>query len=276
MQRTLVGFALLLLLVGCGGGDVSADPVAAAATKTADAGSSRVSFVGTMALVETGGEAVRFTGEGVFDYSARRGRLEYDLSDLVEAAGGPTGLEIKAEFLWLGLDFYMRMPFLTQDRPRAKPWVKLDLVKSEAAASELMAVGGWDPARTLEFLRASSGRITEVGEEPVRGVATTHYRAQIDFERAIEQVSEDVRPILRKQMRAYERRTGRKGFPLEVWVDDEGLARRIRMDDPAGTLERVTMTTDLYDFGVGVNVEPPPADQVMSEKELDAMLEEDE
>jgi hypothetical protein len=48
-----------------------------------------------------------------------------------------------------------------------------------------------------------------------------------------------------------------------------------RMADPAAVAERVMTTIDLYDFGVGIDVEAPPAGQVMSEEDLDAMLDDD-
>ncbi|HWC32469.1 MAG TPA: hypothetical protein VG709_05005, partial [Actinomycetota bacterium] len=69
---------------GCGGGDdVSPQAaVADAATKTADAGTSRLALE-----VETelpGEEPVAFTGTGVFDYDAQRGRMAMDMSELLE------------------------------------------------------------------------------------------------------------------------------------------------------------------------------------------------
>ena len=57
-------------------------------------------------------------------------------------------------------------------------------------------------------------------------------------------------------------------MPVEVWIDGDNLVRRMRqsfegaqMD--AGVQVDMTTTTELYDFGTTVNVEEPPADQVV-------------
>jgi hypothetical protein len=60
-------------------------------------------------------------------------------------------------------------------------------------------------------------------------------------------------------------------IPADVWVDSDGLARRIQLKLDLGTmagtgggsdLPVMTISIDLYDFGVPVHVEAPPADQV--------------
>lgn len=58
-------------------------------------------------------------------------------------------------------------------------------------------------------------------------------------------------------------------MPTEVWVDEDGRVRRVRMEyaDVAtgeGASADVTVTTELYDFGADVRVEPPPPDRVLN------------
>ena len=60
-------------LAGCGGDTLSFDPVASAATKTAQSESSRVAITATMDVDGLGGMA--FSGAGVFDGSTRSGAL---------------------------------------------------------------------------------------------------------------------------------------------------------------------------------------------------------
>jgi hypothetical protein len=61
--------------------------------------------------------------------------------------------------------------------------------------------------------------------------------------------------------------------PKEVWVDDDGLVRRMKLayDDmrfAAGQRGDMAMTMELYDFGVDADVEPPPARQVVDIEQL--------
>jgi hypothetical protein len=55
-------------------------------------------------------------------------------------------------------------------------------------------------------------------------------------------------------------------MPFDVYVDDSGLVRRLAMElaITAGA-ESVTMlmSMDLFDFGVDVNVQAPPAGAVL-------------
>jgi hypothetical protein len=49
-----------------------------------------------------------------------------------------------------------------------------------------------------------------------------------------------------------------------VWVGGDGLVRRIHENfsyAAGGTQTTTDLTVDLSDFGVTVNVQPPPADQ---------------
>ena len=61
-------------------------------------------------------------------------------------------------------------------------------------------------------------------------------------------------------------------IPADVWVDNDGLARRIQLKldlaklaGPDGGTDGpvLTMSMDLYDFGVPVHVEAPPASETV-------------
>ena len=55
-------------------------------------------------------------------------------------------------------------------------------------------------------------------------------------------------------------------IPYGLWVDDSGLARRLRYT--AGSEGEVSVTIEFSDFGVPVVLHTPPADQVMSASEF--------
>ena len=50
-------------------------------------------------------------------------------------------------------------------------------------------------------------------------------------------------------------------LPVDVWIDGDGLLRRLRMDLPFEG-QHMSMVMDLDEYGVDVAVEAPPADQV--------------
>lgn len=140
-----------------------------------------------------------------------------------------------------------------------------------------------DPSQQLAYLKGVSDSVEELGEEEVRGESTTHYRAEVDLERAAEQQGPEAR-------RAYEQmaqQIGTSTLPVDVWLDGDGLIRRFEMTmnvplPPQGapsngaqptvsqgeTEGRITIVEELYDFGVPVNVEPPPEDQITDMSEL--------
>ena len=65
--------------------------------------------------------------------------------------------------------------------------------------------------------------------------------------------------------------SGISRVPVEVWIDDDGIVRRMKQTfggNSSGLQMNMTMTSDLYDFGTDVNVEEPPADEVVDFSEL--------
>ena len=114
-----------------------------------------------------------------------------------------------------------------------------------------------DPTRALDLILAV-GDEEELGDEEVRGSATTHYRVKLDPK------------DLSRELGGRPLDEAGGPFPVDVWADDEGRLRRIRLVEE----ETATLLYDFFDFGVSVDVERPPADQVVTQAEFDR-LEED-
>jgi hypothetical protein len=270
LRRTLALFSLALaaLPLACGGESVSPQAaVAEAATKYEEAGSSRVSMTAT--LKDVPGGPLTFTGEGEFD--RERGRMTMDMSSLGEATGGAFAGEL--EMIFDRLVLYMKFPAaITEQLPGGKSWVRIDLREAGKELgidfAELMQVQQSDPTQALQYLRGASEDFEAVGEEEVRGVETTHYRGTIDLRKAIEQVPEDARDSFERAVELI----GTNRLPFEVWIDDDGMARRMKYEQPLpgadGQEASMELTMDLYDFGAEIDVEPPPADEVIDMQEL--------
>jgi hypothetical protein len=277
MRRTLALFAFVLaaLPLACGGDELSPEAaVAEAATKTADAGSSRASF--ELKMSGTGlPRPMTMSGEGTFDYDGRRSEATFDMSDVL-----PGGGSVKQ--VMDGFVFYMQLPRAArQGLPPGKSWLKMDLQKLWEQAglrgfAQFAQANQADPSQMLMYLRGASDQIAEIGTEDVRGVETTHYRAQVDLEKALEQSLDEIPSELRRSVRASVDQLielmGVTTFPVDVWIDDDGLARRMDvgfdMEVPAQGALSMDITVELYDFGVGVDIDTPPAHEVIDLQKL--------
>ncbi len=265
MRVSLAAALATLLVAGCGGGGGPAPEaaVAEAATKTTEAGSGRIAITAETEVPDRG--TLTFDGEGVFDYENRRGHMTLDLSSLVGGGDPSTG---HADFVFDELVMYMRFPALTRALGTRKPWIKVDL--EAAARQEGMDVTQFtqfnqDPTQSIQYLRAASTEIDEVGKERVRGVETTHYRGTVD----VDDLVEVARPRDRAQLESYARRLRTAGldrFPLDVWIDEDGLIRRLRVEyenlSTGAAAISLSTTVEFYDFGVDATIEAPPRNQV--------------
>jgi hypothetical protein len=275
MRKIVLLLAALLVLPACGGDSVAADPVAEAATKTTEAGSSRIEF--TMAM-EAEGRSLTMRGEGVFDYSPPIGRMTLDLGNLAELAGGELG-NGRVEFVLDGAAYYMKFPQVTE-RFFGKQWLKIDLEEvGELTGADLGALqqANQNPAQLMQFLRGASDDIEELGKEEVRGVETTHYRARVDLDEAAErgaetgELSDEMREQLQAEIERMKAQTGLETLPVDVWLDEDNLLRRMQMDLSFAVKRGqvgLDMTMDFFDFGVDVRVAPPPADETVDITEL--------
>jgi hypothetical protein len=283
MRRLLLLLLTALALAACGGdgadgeeGLVTAptDALAAAATATEAAGSYGAEIEITMEGFAP--ELVTMKAQGVFSRDPVLSRVTMDMSDLARGTGIVQIGEV--ELVMDGSVVYMRMPFLQEISPGLKPWIKFDLQELGEQRGldfrQLMQFGTQsDPSHALAYLRAASDEVEEVGTEDVRGVETTHYRMTVELARVADAAPPEQRDDLRAQTEQLRELSGISEVPTEVWVDDEGLVRRQRltyrnMRFAPGQEGDMTLTMELFDFGVEVDVEPPPADEVTEIGEL--------
>ncbi|HEY8630991.1 MAG TPA: hypothetical protein VIL73_10715 [Gaiellaceae bacterium] len=103
-------------------------------------------------------------------------------------------------------------------------------------------------------MASSDARVT--GSERIRGVQTTHYAFNIDFAK----LAND-----NKAFKQLKEATGSVSAPAEAWIDAQGRVRRLVVTMSLGgqLATPMTMTEDLYDFGVRTNVTPPSGDLIV-------------
>jgi hypothetical protein len=270
----LISLLALALAAACGGDEVSpGSAVADAATKTQQAGSSRMAFT---AVMSGGGlpQTFEIQGEGEFDFETRKGRVTYDFGEVFGRVGGE--LEVVLD----GLVLYMKWP-TDGTLPEGKSWYRIDLAEVGKYAgidvAQLSQLSQGDPSQMLLYLRGASSGVEQVGTEELRGAETTHYRAQVDLRKAVEQSLEDTpaetRDSVRKVVDQLIEQLGTREIPVDAWIDGEGRARKVVTTFDAAVRGRTAklhtvVTMELFDFGIDVTADPPPPDETVDLLEL--------
>ena len=263
---TLLALVSALALAACGGADdqssfdISTSEAAPEAQVVLHAGqqtqavrSGRVSFEASFRGGSTNGT---MTGEGVF--SQRKFHLTMDLGDLAGLGGG------EAEIVFENPVIYMKLPSGAAGQlPPGKDWLKLDLGKlgeiQGLDLSQLLQLNQSDPSQALDFLQGASEDFHEIGSDEVRGEPATHYRGTID----LQQVANEAPAELRKQYERLFELSGQKTVPMDVWIGDDGLVRKVAFTEQVPNGGSVLIEEEFYDFGTDAEVTVPPANEVL-------------
>jgi hypothetical protein len=217
VKRTL-GIVAAFAAIAAGCGSVENEPnLAKAVARTEAVGSSRFEV---RADTMVAGERRAMRCDGAADYASKDFRLSCE--------GDEADLNI--EMVVLRDTMYIRSPITGL---QADKW--LEFPASDADDDDFAQY--FAPDKLLAMLRDASRDTGRVGDEDVRGVSTVRYKLTVDCEEA-KLACDDTAPV-------------------EVWIDGDGLLRRIWVEDSGygGTI-------DFFDFGVDVDIEPPPAERV--------------
>jgi hypothetical protein len=280
VRRTLPLVLLALPLAGCGGSNdvMSIDPVARAAATSASAHSMKVNVITKTSLGL--GSPFAIEASGVVDNDTHRVRMSLDMSSLAglipgtgSSAADYRGEEV-ADFAGGKAVVYMNMPFMTKLAAQGKPWVKIDLAKSARGAgldvSQFTQISS-DPSQLLDYLRATSGEVKNLGTETIDGVRTTHYRATVDLEKYPELVPPAQRAQARAAVAALRKVTKVRLQPVDVWIGDDKLVRKLH-ESFTETIQAqemtVATTTTFHDFNVPVRITIPRDSQTADLSQL--------
>lgn len=297
MALRLCGGAVLaacaLAVSGCGGADpssavsgepISFDALANSATTSAEATSGRFSF--DMSLAFPGAdEPFALSGDGAFDAASKRASFAVDMSSLAKLLGGfvaglggasssdlpdfddPAGWKIQV--IQDGKVGYVRFPAIDGQLPEGKTWIKGTEGDAKTGGFDFQGLESFtrsDPRELLDTLRSVSGEIETVGSEELRGVETTHYRAVID-PADLAKSAGATQASTQSLVDQITSQSGLGDVPLDVWIDANGLVRKLSMNFSAtdtGTSQSsdVSMSFELWDYGEDVEISLPPASQV--------------
>lgn len=287
--RFLLAALVALLAVaaaGCGGSTVAV-PELTSLTSVAQRSSATDSakFDLKVELTMPGTDKELSLGvDGGFDTPAQRSHLTADLSslaELFESLGSSFGGTVKGdlgspedwklEAIQDGDTVYIRFPLMAKDMPDGKTWIKgdaRDLARANGGQmSQFGSFAGTDARDVFGLLKAVSGSIEAVGSEEIRGVETRHYRATLDTSKIEQLIPEAQRQSLGGVDQAA-KQAGLTELPLDVWIDSDQRLRKLSIDLDAkqpGTDASVkaSLVVELFDYGTPLDVELPPADQVV-------------
>lgn len=132
------------------------------------------------------------------------------------------------------------------------------------------------PAQYLAHLR-EHGELEQVGGEDVRGVPTTRYRTTRDPKRETRRQLED-EGWKETNIEKYLETIPETEEEVELWVDDDGLARRVVTTSTTefpqtGVTQRAVTTSEYFDFGVESEIEAPPAAEVIESDEWQRLMD---
>ncbi len=247
LPAALVLALAAITLAGCSTKEAeagAAETLRRASSNTASADSVRFE----MAINVSGimGEALTMDAQGEYDLEAGRMHMSMDA----------IGQQIEA--VMDGKTMYMKMALLGDG------WFKTELEGQDASGNPLSA-GLENPTKILAWLQAASDDVTHVGTEEIRGQQTDHYRTTLDLREATEQLDGDAREEVEKAIELL----GQSEFPVDVWVNKDGLPARLAYEmtfgDSAEALLQdasFTYTMEFFDWGKPVSVAVPDPTEV--------------
>jgi hypothetical protein len=201
------------------------------------------------------------TFDGSLDFKTRAGEYSVDAAAIGLQGTGKVHTVVAGGVLYLSLDALQGVDPSSSPDLAGKKWLKLD-PKVFGGGGQ---IGQSDPNGSLDALRGVKGGVKRVGSEKVRGTRTTRYRVSIDADQAVNNAPEDQRDEVRNTVGAL----GSKTIPADVWVDAKGRLRKVRLHVAASsTTTKGSVSFEYFDLGTQVNVEAPPANEVVDFQDL--------
>ena len=245
--------ALALLAGACGDEGATVDDtvakLAAAQAATEGAGSARAAMTFEISSESTGDIVFQMTG--VVDLDSDAARLSGDLSGMPGAGG-------RLDMIIVDGLAYVRapgLPSLSGDRT----WIKTDLTSPSAAGGSPFSQ---DPSQSLMLLSAVKSARAQ-GRATLRGEPTTRYEGVIDPSAIVGGQGDQSFEALR--------RSGVEEIPFKAWIDGDGRVRKLEMSlqaNPEGGDISVRTMFELWDFGLEVDIRPPPESKVQEAGKL--------
>ena len=214
------------------------------------------SFEVTTEVNATDGSAT-FTMSGRFNQAAKASEVTIDLAELAalmsEAEDSPLPAEMDGLFdepilvRTIGDSAYVSGGVFTMFTG-GEGWLELDADDASSITSDLGA--DLTAQNPLDEFTEDDVIIEDLGSDSIDGVNTTHYQVTV--------VGKDLQPF-------------------DVWIDDDQLLRQVITvqtggDSTLGQAGTVKLTARFFDYNEPVEIETPPADQIVDGSSIAALL----
>jgi hypothetical protein len=256
-EAALLLAAFLVAVVGAGAlADRYVDPSGELLKRTAIAGAREGSYRFTTSQ--------RYSGE--YAASARYA-AGVRLSGGVDIRSGVTrfdtliqlpGVSAKCTYLTIGDDLYVSVHPSRRNELGAS-WLR---AKADGALANAALQGLRPDELNTEAANLFAG-LEEDGHATIRGVRTTKYSGKVDIAALAGSAADNP---------AIERSGVGRSLPVEVYVDDKDLLRRVTIVITAAKSFSVRFTTDLYDYGKPLDAKAPPATSVKDARAPDVAV----
>jgi hypothetical protein len=248
------------MLTSCGEDEASAaELIRQSPAAMADAGTARMEM--SMAF-----GPVDIQAEGAFDLENQTGTMSMEM---------PAPLNATLDMVFDDTTYFMSTDAFGGAIPGVDAeWIRYDLddlAQLSGIDLDQLSQGGAtsDPTNMLDALEGvSADGIEDLGTEEVRGVSAHHYAAEIDMQAALDQAEDQVGELLdddaaERFLEAY----GDDPVPVEVWIDDDGLTRKMTMDVSVQGQDG-SFTLEMFDYGEPVDIQIPSEDDSVDFAEL--------
>jgi hypothetical protein len=202
----------------------------------------------------TGGDPEPNTNvEQVLDYAPAG--LSVQLDTRLQPPGAPAPLE--STTVVLPNQAYVKPP-AGSGLPLGKSWIRIPddspLPWMQQVIAQVRTVReSADPAQSFtEFGQAAA--ITETTEDPVNGAPAIRYKVRVDMAKAA-QAEPD--PALQQQL------SSAPPVDTTLWLNAQNRLLRMLVQQPTGDGGMLSLDAHYRDWGVPVDIRPPPPDQVV-------------
>lgn len=256
-----------LALGACGGSSAPPNPVARAAyVSTGEPG---MRFTLDVHLSRSGPtQSFSVTGSGYAGPGGHSASLNMDFSG-IPGAGGLLSRGHGVQAVYVYPTMYLRMPFISDKLPEGKSWLEVELGKvlnatHATSVPQALGIGQVDPTQILQYLKASSGEVRDVGSQRLYGVSTTHYQVRLRLPSVLAKLPADARSAAKALLQHV---GNASAIPFDVWVDGKGRVRRVQISvavEGTTVTGQATVTVGFTSYGPVPAVAPPPADEVVN------------
>ena len=178
-------------------------------------------------------------GEGDSSYEDDDTRSRFTMT--VPGAG-------EMEMVLIGTTLYMKLDQLTQGK-----FLKADVRDPNGPLGDMSSlVTSVDPAQNFEAYRAGYTKAVYRGEEELQGETMRKYLFTLDLTKV-------------DQFKQQARKAGISETPVEMWLDEDDVMRKLHMEMDVQGQKTVT-DVEVSDLGEDVTIEAPPASEVTTKQ----------